>query len=44
MWILIDNSCQAYHDDDKRSHVENLGLVPKEVGANNVSWGDGDDG
>lgn len=39
MWILIESSCQACqacHDDYKRSHIENVGLVPKEVGANNV--------
>lgn len=36
MWILTESSCQACHDDYKRSHIENVGLVPKEVGANNV--------
>lgn len=44
MWTLIESSCQACQDDHKRSHIDNLGLVPKEVGTNNVSWGDGDDG
>lgn len=36
MWILIESSCQACHDAYKRSHIENVGLVPKEVGANNA--------